>query len=91
MGIDRLSEREILLPDARFDYSKRQIKRFIKMWNDGEPISRIAESYGIALYEVGLLIMHCELKGTIGPRPGGLKGTKKHKWKQRRKETMKIG
>jgi hypothetical protein len=86
MGLNKLSGRVILLPEARFDYSHGQIRKFIAMWNDGEPISRIAEYFGIAIYEVSLLIIHCELEEWIGPRPGGLKGTKKHKWKQDRKK-----
>lgn len=90
MGINRLSGREILFEDAHMDYSYGQIRKFVRMWNEGEPASRIAESFCIAIYEVTLLTIHCELKGWIEPRPGGLRGTKKHKWKKK-KEKMVIG
>lgn len=91
MGINRLTGRVILLPDARFDYSYGQVRKFIKMWEEGEPISRIAEYFGIAMYEVSLLIIHCEIEEWIKPRPGGLHGTKKHKWKKSKGEKIKIG
>jgi hypothetical protein len=35
MGINRLTGRIILCPDARFDYSVRQVRKFIQMWNEG--------------------------------------------------------
>lgn len=88
MGIDSLTGRIILLPEARFDYTPAQMQRFVKMWDDGEPGSRIAESYNIALYEVSLMVMHSELEKWIRPRQGGFRGTKPHRWKQ--KETMRI-
>jgi hypothetical protein len=83
MGLNKLSGRVILLPEARMDYSMGQIRRFVKLWNEGQPVTKIAESFGIAMYEVGLLVMHCELEGWIEQRPGGLRGTIKHKWKQK--------
>lgn len=90
MGIDSLTGRIILLPNARFDYTPAQVRKFIRMWNEGEPISRIAERFMIAMYEVSLLVMHCELEGWIEPRPGGLRGTKKHKWRQKEKMRIEI-
>lgn len=85
-GINALRGRVILLQEARFDYTPGQIRKFVKMWNDGEPISRIAEYFTIAIYEVALLVIHCELEEWIVPRKGGLLGSKKRKWKENRQK-----
>jgi hypothetical protein len=85
MGVNRLSGRVMLWPDARFDYSWGQIRRFIKMWEDGEPISKICESFTITQFDAFLLVSWCEFNEWIKERPGGYKGTKKHRWKQKQK------
>jgi hypothetical protein len=82
-GIDKLSGRVILLPNNRFDYTAGQIRKFVKMWEDGEADTRICEYFAINKNDVVLLVMHCNDKGYIEPRPGGMKGTKPHKWRER--------
>lgn len=89
MGINRLSGRIILHPEARFDYSYAQIRKFIRMWEEGESVSRIAEYFAITKFDVFLLVSHCEMEEWIGPREGAYKGTKPHKWK-RSKEKMRV-
>lgn len=74
-GINSLRDRVILLPEAKMDYSPKQIKKFIDLWENGTPIGEIAEKSWVAIYEIALLIIHCELEGWIQPRKGGLLGT----------------
>jgi hypothetical protein len=40
------------------------------MWNEGITIGAIAECFGVAIYEMALLVIHCELEGLILPREG---------------------
>lgn len=82
MGRKSVNKWVYILPEATLSYRESDINRFIEMWNDGQSISAIAEKFVVKKYEIGLLIMHCELEGLIGPREGGLRGTKKHKWEQ---------
>jgi hypothetical protein len=82
MGINQLSGRIILLPNARFDYTAGQIRTFVKMWNDGEADTRICEYFAISKLEVYLLVLHCANEELIEPRKGSMKGTKPHKWKR---------
>lgn len=84
-GIDSLEGRVILYDGYKLDYAPEQKDRFIEMWNEGEPASRIAEYFGIKMIEVFLLVSWGELDDWIKPRPGGYKGSKKHKWKRREK------
>lgn len=86
MGINKLSGREILFDGCKMDYSDRQMEKFIQMWKDGEPTSRIAEYFALPMLDITLLVIHSGEKGYIGPRPGGYKGTRKHKWKQGREK-----
>jgi hypothetical protein len=74
-GIDSLTERIIILPEAKMDYMPKQIKRFIEMWNEGYHIGDIAEKLWVTNYEAALVVMHCELEEWIQPREGGLYGT----------------
>lgn len=84
-GIDSLKGRIILLPDARMDYTPAQIRRFIKMYDEGHPISNIAAHFYITHHEVWLLILHCGfLEGWIEPREGGLTGTLPPKKRKRK-------
>ncbi|CRK80332.1 hypothetical protein [Neobacillus massiliamazoniensis] len=78
-----------ILPNAKLDYTPKEIETFVSMWNDGQPISAIAEKLYIQKYEVGLLVMHCNLEGFIQHRYGGLRGTKPHKWINRHKGVVK--
>lgn len=75
-GVNSLRGQVIILPDAKMDYSANQIKKFIDLWEKGTPIAEIAEKLWVAIYEIALLIIHCELEGWIQPRKGGLLGTK---------------
>jgi hypothetical protein len=70
-----------ILKDAQLSYRESDIKKFIELWNQGEPIAAIAEKIHVKKYDVALLVMHCELEGMIEPRPGGLLGSKKFKWR----------
>jgi hypothetical protein len=88
-GIDQLSGKEILFDGHKMDYTKGQMRKFVKMWEDGEPLSRIAEYFGIPMLDATLLVIHSGEKEYIFPRKGGYKGTKKHKWKRER-EKMTI-
>lgn len=83
-GINSLRDRVILLPEAKMDYSPKQIRDFIEMWEKGTPIGEIAEKLWVASYEVALLVIHCELEGWIQPRVGGLMGTKPRTKRDRR-------
>ncbi|MFJ5713134.1 hypothetical protein [Neobacillus sp. NPDC093127] len=74
-GFDSLKERIIILPDAKMDYTPKQIEKFIKLWNEGVAIGDIAEKFWVNNYEIALLVMHCELEGWINPREGGLNGS----------------
>jgi hypothetical protein len=76
-GINQLTGRIIILPDAKMDYSPAQIRRFVKWWNDGIPTKEIGEKFTISHLEVLMLVAHCEIEGWIQDRPGGYKGTKK--------------
>jgi hypothetical protein len=71
-----------ILKDATLSYRQKDINKFVDMWNEGQPINAIAEVLNVKLYDVGLLVMHCELENLIQPRPGGLLGSKKHTWKK---------
>lgn len=73
-----------ILPDATLCYKQNHIDVFVNMWKEGQPISAISEWLNVKMFEVALLVMHCELEGLIDTRPGGLLGTKEHKWKKRR-------
>jgi hypothetical protein len=81
MGRKSNTEWVWILKDADLCYSKAKIDIFIEMWNDGQSIKAIAERLSMQIYEVGLLVIHCELEGQITPRDGGLMGTKRHRWK----------
>ncbi|MBT2722287.1 hypothetical protein [Bacillus sp. ISL-46] len=83
-GINSLMDQVILLPDAKMDYSPKQIAKFIELWEKGIPIGEIAEKFWVANYEMVLLVMHCELEGWIQPRDGGLKGTQPRKKRDKR-------
>ena len=74
-----------ILKDATLAYKQSQIDKFINWWNEGQPVSFIAEKLEVPMYDVALLVMHCELDNLIEPRPGGLKGTEKHNWRQKQK------
>jgi hypothetical protein len=84
-GINSLRDRVILLPEAKMDYTPKQIKTFIEMWEEGNPIGEIAEKLWVASYEVALLVIHCELEGWIQPRCGGLTGSQPRKKRDRKK------
>jgi hypothetical protein len=86
VGINKLSGKEILFDGYKLDYTKGQMRKFVKMWNEGEPASRMAEYFAVSLLEIFLLVAHSEDKGYITTRPGGYKGTKKHKWKRGREK-----
>jgi hypothetical protein len=93
-GYESLKKRIIILPDAKMDYTPKQIEKFIELWNEGVSIGEIAEKFWVAIYEIALLIIHCELEGLIEPRKGGVHGTaprKKRKGKNsEKKELHKI-
>jgi hypothetical protein len=74
-GFESLKDRIIILPEAKMDYTPKQIQKFIDLWNKGVPIGEIAETFWVASYEVALLVIHCELEGWIKPRSGGLEGS----------------
>lgn len=82
-GFESLKDRIIILPDAKMDYTPKQIKKFIDLWNEGVPIGEIAEHFWVASYEAALLVMHCDLEGLIKPRAGGLEGTLPRKKRKR--------
>lgn len=64
-----------ILPEATLAYTEHQIEKFVEFWNQGITIGDIAEHFGLAIYEVALLVIHCDLEGMINPRDGGLLGT----------------
>jgi hypothetical protein len=72
-----------ILKEAQLFYRPADINRFVKLWNDGESITAIAEKLNVKKTDVALLVMDSEIEGRIKPRPGGLMGTKPHKWKQK--------
>lgn len=74
-GFDSLKKRIIILPEAKMDYTQKQIDKFIELWNEGVSIAEIAEKFWVAIYEIALLIIHCEVEGLIEPREGGIHGT----------------
>jgi hypothetical protein len=74
-GVNSLRELIIILPEAKMDYTSNQITKFTELWNEGITIGAIAEYFGVAIYEMALLVIHCELEGLIQPREGGLIGT----------------
>lgn len=88
MGVERVKKITIL-EDAIFDYTPSQMEKFIKMWNEGYGLEWMARKMNIAKYNVVLLIIHCDLEGLIGERPGGYNGTVAPKERKKR-ETMKI-
>ncbi|MEH7093966.1 hypothetical protein [Neobacillus vireti] len=88
-GFDSLKNRIILMPEAKMDYSQRQIEKFVEMWKAGKPIGEIADHFWIKHYEVALLVMHCELENLIRPRKGGLYGSVPRKKRYRRKGKSK--
>jgi hypothetical protein len=85
-GINSLRDRVILLPEAKMDYSPKQIKKFIELWEKGITLGDIAEQFWVANYEIALLVIHCELEGWIQPREGGLLGKLPRKKRNRKKE-----
>lgn len=88
MGLEELDEltgRVILHEDLKFDYTPFQIRKFVKMWEDGESGTEICRLFNIIQLELFFLVSHCEVKGWIKPRPGGIKGTKKKPRKKREK------
>lgn len=85
-GFDSLKDRIIILPDAKMDYTPKQIKKFIEMWENGSPIGDIAEKFWVSHYEIALLVMHCELEELIQPRVGGLLGVLPRKKRKGKKE-----
>jgi hypothetical protein len=71
-----------ILKDATLSYRQTQIDKFVFWWNEGEPIAYIAEQFGLPMYDIALLVIHCELDKLIKPRPGGLLGSKTHNTKK---------
>lgn len=71
-----------ILKSATLSYRQSQIDNFIDWWNEGQPISYIAEQFGLPMWDVSLLVIHCELEKLIEPRPGGLMGSVEHRWRQ---------
>lgn len=65
-----------ILKDATLAFIESDIHKFVEMWNAGESVKKIAEKLEIRVYEVGLLIIHCELEGLITDRNCSLFGTK---------------
>jgi hypothetical protein len=68
-----------ILKNATLAYRQPQIDKFIGWWNEGKPIAYIAEQFGLPIYDIALLVIHCELEEFIEPRPGGLLGNKTNK------------
>jgi 3-methyladenine DNA glycosylase Tag len=64
----------IALENANFVWDEDEVKQFIWMWTDGNPIGKMAERFERPVYECGLLVMDLELKGKISPRKYGLFG-----------------
>ncbi|MEA0563290.1 hypothetical protein [Lysinibacillus irui] len=62
---------------VKFDFTVQQIGTFIKMWNQGYPINKIADRLNTSKVSVALIAMDLEMAGRIGPRAGGLLGKKK--------------
>jgi hypothetical protein len=87
-GINSLTGRIILLDEFKMDFTPGQIRKFVKMWEDGEPLSKIAEYFFITMDNVAIMVIHCTREGWIEPREGGLFGTKRH---ERPKRKIKIG
>jgi hypothetical protein len=77
-GINSLTGRIILLDEFKFDFTPGQIRKFVKMWDEGQPISKIAEYFYISMDNVAVMVMHCTREGWIQPREGGLLGNKQH-------------
>jgi hypothetical protein len=75
MGLSSLKNRVILLPDAKMDYTPKEIRKFVDWWNEGIHITEIAKRMYISTAEVALIMIHCELEGWIEPREGGIFGT----------------
>lgn len=86
-GINSLSGRIIILQDCKFDYTPGQIRKFIKLWNDGEHLTTIAQKFDLSTLEIALLTMHCDTEGWIEPRPGGAYGTIDRGLKKRGRKT----
>ena len=78
-----MSGREILFDGKKLDYTQYQMEKFVKMWNDGESLSCISETFTISKLEAALLIIHSGEQGYISERPGGYEGTKEHRWKEK--------
>lgn len=64
-----------ILKEATLFYKQNHIDVFVYMWNEGQSIKVIAKRLNVKIYEVALLVIHCELEGLITERPGGLLGT----------------
>lgn len=91
-GINPLKGRTIILQDCRFDYTDRQIKKFIRLWEQGHDLTYIASKFYTSTLDMALLTMHCDLEGLIQPRPGGAYGSVKRNREvgRRRKEVIEI-
>jgi hypothetical protein len=74
-GINKLSGKIIILEDCKFDYTSGQVRKFIKLWNEGLHLTAIAEKFSLSTLEMALLTMHCDLNGWIDSRPGGAVGS----------------
>jgi hypothetical protein len=74
-GINKLSGKIIILEDCKFDYTPGQIRKFIKLWNDGFHLTAIAEKFSLSTLEMGLLTAHCHVQGWIELRDGGAFGS----------------
>jgi hypothetical protein len=61
-GFASLKDRIIILPEAKMDYTPKQVEQFIEMWNEGHHVGDIAEKFWVNNYEIALLVMHAELE-----------------------------
>jgi hypothetical protein len=76
MGRKTQSKRRWILKDATLDYRESDIKRFIKMWNEGFHIGDIAYLLNVKINDIYLLIIELNETGEIVPRTNGMAGTK---------------
>lgn len=57
-----------------FDWDKRSLPIFRRLWNEGKSIQYIAEAFDRRTVEVALLVIDQAEQGKIKPRRGGLWG-----------------
>jgi hypothetical protein len=72
--VDKPGTYRILHSEKDFKWRESDIKEFIQLWNFGMPIDVIAKHFGRPVMEVVFLVMECDEKGEISPRPGALFG-----------------